>query len=118
MVIRQKLMTCLTNESVTDVRKKVGDAVAEIARQYTDNGMRWPIRFYHDDFHADDFSGDQWPELLSILFQASQSPEAGLREAAFRIFSTTPGIIEKPHEDAVVGVFSKGFKDDNIAVCQ
>ncbi|OJJ47503.1 hypothetical protein ASPZODRAFT_150998 [Penicilliopsis zonata CBS 506.65] len=97
LIIRQKLVTCLTGESLTDVRKKIGDAVAEIARQYTDGG-------------------DQWPELLGILFQASHSPESGLREAAFRIFSTTPGIIEKQHEDAVLGVFSEGFKDENIAV--
>ena len=62
------------------------------------------------------FLGDQWPELLGVLFQASQSPDAGLREAAFRIFSTTPGIIEKPHEDAVQGVFGKGFKDDVVSV--
>jgi hypothetical protein len=61
--------------------------------------------------------GDQWPELLGVLFQASQSPDSGLREAAFRIFNTTPGIIEKPHEEAVVGVFSKGFKDDVVSVC-
>lgn len=60
--------------------------------------------------------GDQWPELLGVLFQASQSPEAGLRETAFRIFTTTPGIIERQHEDAVVGVFTKGFEDDNISV--
>ena len=39
LIIRQKLVTCLTSESVTDTRKKIGDAVAEIARQYTDNGM-------------------------------------------------------------------------------
>ncbi|KAL4896488.1 armadillo-type protein [Aspergillus ambiguus] len=97
LVIREKLVTCLTSESTTDVRKKIGDAVAEIARQYTDNG-------------------DQWPELLGVLFQASQSPDAGLREAAYRIFSTTPGIIERPHEDAVSGVFNKGFKDDIVAV--
>jgi hypothetical protein len=40
VAIREKLVTCLTNESVTDVRKKIGDALAEVARQYTDNGMR------------------------------------------------------------------------------
>lgn len=40
VAIREKLVTCLTNESVIDVRKKVGDAVAEVARQYTDNGTR------------------------------------------------------------------------------
>lgn len=39
LVIRQKLVTCLTNEPANDVRRKIGDAVAEIARQYTDNGM-------------------------------------------------------------------------------
>lgn len=61
--------------------------------------------------------GEQWPELLGVLFQASQSPEAGVREAAFRIFATTPGIIEKQHEETVVGVFAKGLRDDNIAVC-
>ena len=62
-------------------------------------------------------AGDQWPELLGVLFQASQSPDAGLREAAYRIFSTTPGVIEKNHEDAVLNVFSKGFKDDVVSVC-
>lgn len=40
LVIRQKLVTCLTGESIIDVQKKIGDAVAEIARQYTDNGMK------------------------------------------------------------------------------
>lgn len=39
VAIREKLVSCLTTESVTDVRKKIGDAVAEVARQYTDNGM-------------------------------------------------------------------------------
>ncbi|KAL4930686.1 nuclear import receptor PSE1 [Aspergillus undulatus] len=97
LVIRQKLVTCLTRETANDVRRKTGDAVAEIARQYTDNG-------------------DQWPELLGILFQASQNPDAGLREASFRIFSTTPSIIEKPHEDAVINVFGQGFKDDVVSV--
>ncbi|KAJ5679014.1 Importin subunit beta-3 [Penicillium macrosclerotiorum] len=98
IAIREKLLTCLTSEAVLDVRKKIGDAVAEVARQYTDNG-------------------EQWPELLGVLFQASQSAEAGLRETAFRIFNTTPGIIEQQHEDAVVSVFTKGFEDENISVC-
>ncbi|KAJ5894586.1 Importin subunit beta-3 [Penicillium taxi] len=97
VAIQEKLLLCLANETVPDVRRKIGDAVAEVARQYTDNN-------------------GQWPELLGVLFQASQSPESGLRETAFRIFTTTPGIIEKQHEEAVLGVFTKGFKDDNITV--
>ena len=60
--------------------------------------------------------GEQWPELLSALFQASQSQEAGQRENAFRIFATTPGIIEKHHEDAVHAAFGKGFLDESIDV--
>lgn len=39
MAIREKLLACLSSESLPDVRKKIGDAVAEVARQYTDNGM-------------------------------------------------------------------------------
>ncbi|KAJ6164943.1 hypothetical protein N7470_003615 [Penicillium chermesinum] len=84
---------------------KIGDAVAEVARQYIDNGE--VIRADNED----------WDDLPKALHQASTSLEAGLRETAFRIFTTTPGIIEKEeHENVVLGVFSNGFKDDNIAV--
>lgn len=51
-----------------------------------------------------------------MLFVASQSLDAGQREGAFRIFTTTPGIIEKQHESAVLAVFTKGFKDDDVSV--
>ncbi|EGE86442.1 karyopherin Sal3 [Blastomyces dermatitidis ATCC 18188] len=97
VAIRQKLLESLGNESLAHVRNKIGDAVAEIAGQYADHG-------------------EQWPELLGVLFQASQSTDPGVRDSAFRIFSTTPGIIEKQHEDMVVDVFSKGFRDENISV--
>ena len=40
VAIRQKLLECLQNETLPDVRHKIGDAVAEIARQYSDDG-RW-----------------------------------------------------------------------------
>jgi hypothetical protein len=60
--------------------------------------------------------GEQWSELLGSLFSASQSPDATQREVAFRIFATTPGIIERQHEDVVLSSFTKGFKDDDVAV--
>lgn len=41
-----------------------------------------------------------------------------MRECAFRIFATTPGIIEKQHEGVVQEVFSKGFKDSSVEVRQ
>ena len=61
-------------------------------------------------------TGEQWPELLSALFQLSRSQEAGQRENAFRIFATTPGIIEKQHEEGVQSAFGKGFLDESIDV--
>ena len=61
--------------------------------------------------------GQAWPELLGVLFNASQSADAGQREVAFRIFATTPGIIQKQHEEAVQNVFAKGFKDEDVDVC-
>lgn len=39
MAIREKLLESLGSESLAHVRNKIGDAVAEIAGQYADNGM-------------------------------------------------------------------------------
>lgn len=83
----------------------MSDAVAEVARQYTDEQVLNP-----------DGSRDTWPELLNALFQASQSPDPAVRESAFRILETTPGIIEKQHESVAYGVFEKGIKDDSADV--
>ncbi|KAF4453727.1 putative beta karyopherin [Fusarium austroafricanum] len=96
-VIRQKILETLAAESERLVRNKISDAVAELARQYTENG-------------------DVWPELLGALFQLSQAPEPEKRENAFRIFATTPAIIEKQHEEAVLQAFQKGFKDEAVMV--
>ena len=40
---RSKLLECLQQEQINSVRDKVGDAVAEVARQYTELGTdrRW-----------------------------------------------------------------------------
>ncbi|TVY92395.1 Importin subunit beta [Lachnellula willkommii] len=96
-VIRQKLIEALGAEATNNVRNKIGDAVAEIARQYSDGKQ-------------------QWPEILGVLFTLSTSKEVGQREIAYRIFSTTPGIIEKQHEDTVLSAFTKGFKDEDVGV--
>jgi hypothetical protein len=37
--IRAKLLGCLSKETDNSVRSKVGDAVAELARQHTDEGI-------------------------------------------------------------------------------
>jgi importin-5 len=38
--IRSKLLECLAREQINHVRNKISDAIAEIARQYTDNGKK------------------------------------------------------------------------------
>ena len=50
------------------------------------------------------------------MFQASQSADPAQRENAFRIFSTTPQIIEKQHEDVVMSAFKGGFADGESSV--
>lgn len=96
-VIRRQLLQVLATETERGVRNKISDAVAEIARQYTENDQ-------------------PWIELLEILFQMSTAPDAGKRETAFRVFTTIPGIIEKSHEDAVAEAFARGFKDESVSV--
>ncbi|KAF2737961.1 importin subunit beta-3 [Polyplosphaeria fusca] len=96
-VIRAKLLQCLTTESDSSVRGKIGDAVAELARQHTADTV-------------------PWPELLEALFAASRSAEPGQRETAFRVFSATPEIIEKSHEEVVLSAFKGGFADSDTSV--
>lgn len=62
------------------------------------------------------FTGETWPELLSALFQSSQSPDPLVRVVAFRIFATTPGIIERQHENVVQKVFGEAFRDSSVDV--
>ncbi|PVI07059.1 importin subunit beta-3 [Periconia macrospinosa] len=95
--IRARILQCLGKEQDPLVRNKIADAVAELARQHTEESV-------------------PWPELLAGLFQASQSNDAGLRETSFRIFSTTPGIIEAQHEDVVLSAFKRGFGDSESPV--
>ena len=38
VAIRHKLLECLQSENLPLVRHKIGDAVAEVARQYADDG--------------------------------------------------------------------------------
>lgn len=118
--IRQKLLEALGSESTNGVRNKIGDAVAEIAREYSDGSASTKIDLHSTSslrLQADSEAEEQWPEILGVLFTLSISKEVGQREIAYRIFSTTPGIIEKQHEDTVLSAFTKGFKDDDVTVC-
>lgn len=110
-----KLLECLTQEKNDSVRDKIGDAVAEVARQYSDKGRTRAKQL--QSLRADHFrKGHNWVDLLNALSQLSQSGEAGQRVTAYRVFATTPDIIEKEHEQAVIGAFTKGFEDPDTHV--
>lgn len=102
------------------MRHKIGDAVAEVARQYTEGGTVAELKAGGTLISGNSLTSwsidEKWPELLQALFVASQSQDVGQRESAFRIFTTTPGIIEQQHENAVIGSFTKGFKDPDVSV--
>jgi hypothetical protein len=53
VAIRQQILQCLATEQVSHVRNKIGDAIAEIARQYTDNGALGGLLAPSIDAHAD-----------------------------------------------------------------
>ncbi|KAK3384805.1 armadillo-type protein [Podospora didyma] len=97
VAIRTQLLNSLGAETIDSVRNKISDAVAEVARQYSDNNQ-------------------SWQDLLEALFSLSLNADHNKREAAFRIFKTTPGIIEKVHEEAVANTFARAFKDDVVTV--
>ncbi|OBA23195.1 ARM repeat-containing protein [Metschnikowia bicuspidata var. bicuspidata NRRL YB-4993] len=79
------------------VRRKLADAVAEVAR---DGG---------------------WRELLPAVLQAAQAGDSSVRELAFRVLATLPEIIEKSMVGDVMPVFDGGFADGSdevrIAAC-
>lgn len=48
VAIRQKLLEALASEAERPVRNKVSDAVADVARQYTDNSESRPDLLFLD----------------------------------------------------------------------
>ncbi|XP_077987293.1 importin-5-like [Glandiceps talaboti] len=72
---KQELLTGIQQEQVPIVRRKICDAVAELARNL-----------------LDDDGNNQWPEVLKFLFDCATSTECGMKEAALHIFYNFPGI--------------------------
>jgi hypothetical protein len=113
--IRQKVLEALGSETDRNVRNKISHAVAELARQYTENSEASLADCR--DILLKEYTDNPWPELLGSLFQLSQATEPAKRECAFRVFTTTPAIIESQHESNVLEAFQKGFSDEAVSVC-
>lgn len=90
--IKNTLIQGFLNETSDDVRHKVSDAVAELARPGTHTG--------------------EWPNLLNTLLEGSKNPNPGVRESSFRILSAVPDVIGENLISNAIPVFLAGFKDD------
>jgi HEAT repeat protein len=65
----------LQQEISANLRRKVCEVVAEVARNL-----------------IDDDGNNQWPEILNFLFQCASAPNVLLQESALRIIASVPGI--------------------------
>ncbi|XP_071084426.1 importin-5-like [Haliotis cracherodii] len=73
--IKKEMLLAVQEELTPPVRKKVCDALAELARNMIDeeNNMLWP-------------------DFLKFLFECANSQDPGLRESALHIFTVVPGV--------------------------
>jgi hypothetical protein len=77
-VLRQyqtELLQALSSEPLAPIRRKIGDAVAEMARS-----------------SIDDDNVNHWVELLSFLFECCTLEQPHLYESALHIISVVPGV--------------------------
>ncbi|ODV97107.1 hypothetical protein PACTADRAFT_74674 [Pachysolen tannophilus NRRL Y-2460] len=87
--IRRVLLQGFISPQSNDIRHKLADAISEVSKD------------------------GEWPELLPALFQAAKNEESSFRESAFRVFSSSPELIDKSYINEVLPIFHAGFEDSN-----
>ncbi|EEQ41298.1 hypothetical protein CLUG_05426 [Clavispora lusitaniae ATCC 42720] len=100
--IRTILLQGFASEQPSQVRRKLADAISEVAKE-------------------DSSPKGTWPDLVPAILQAAHNPDASFRESAFRILSASPDIIEKEYINEILPIFNSGFADADddvrIAAC-
>lgn len=100
--VRHILLQGFVSDQSAQVRRKLADAISEVAKE-------------------DVSPPGSWPELIPTLFQATQNSNSSFRESAFRILSATPEIVHKDLVQEIPAIFNRGFSDDDddvrIAAC-
>lgn len=98
--IRRILLSGFKSDQTRNVRHKLADAIAEVAKD-----INYP-----------------WDDLLPTILQAVESNDQAMKESSFRMISTTPQIISN-HDlnESFLKMFHSGFEDDSddvrIATC-
>lgn len=86
------LLLCLQSEPVDSVRRKVADAVTDLAIGSMERGR-------------------PWPELQNWTFEGTQSPSVPMREISFRILGSVPALVLDQDVGIVLRVMQGGLKD-------
>lgn len=68
--LKEQILLSVQNEQTENIRRKVCDVAAEVARNLIDED-----------------GNNQWPEFLQFLFQCANSPLPALKESALRMFT-------------------------------
>lgn len=95
--IRSIFLQGFTLPQSNQVRHKLSDAISELAKE-------------------DVSPHGSWSELVPALFAAAQNPDPSFRESAFRVFTTTPALLDKSYIENVVPIFNSGFEDSSDSV--
>ncbi|KAG7304294.1 hypothetical protein JYU34_011235 [Plutella xylostella] len=74
-LLKEQLLITLQMEVTQQLRRKICDVVSELARNL-----------------IDDDGNNQWPEFLQFMFNCAASPDANLKEAGIRMFTSVPGV--------------------------
>ena len=90
--LERLLLHSLAHEPSQVVRHKSVDTICDLANASMSRGRPW---------HA----------LQVQAFNMVQSPDPGLREAAYRVFEGCPNLVMDLQTDAVIGVLQKGLQD-------
>ncbi|KAJ3340538.1 hypothetical protein HDU93_006831 [Gonapodya sp. JEL0774] len=88
----RQLLDSLAGEQDPGVRRKVNDAVADLARYMLEKG-------------------GAWPELQSVLVSATKSSLASHRESGFKVFGSCPELMETEDPATVQGMIEAGLVD-------
>ncbi|KAI0919362.1 hypothetical protein AcV7_006120 [Taiwanofungus camphoratus] len=86
------LLHSLLHEPSPVVRRKTVDTVSDLANHAMTRGRPW---------HA----------LQAQTFSMAESPDAGTREASFRVFAGSPNLVMDLQPDGVLAVLQKGLQD-------
>ncbi|XP_018786475.1 PREDICTED: importin-5 isoform X1 [Bactrocera latifrons] len=92
----QQILLAVQQEVTPNLRRKICELVAEVARSLTDED-----------------GNNQWTDILQFLFQCANSPSAQLQESALRIFASVPSIFgnqEAQYLDLIKQMLAKSLE--------